>query len=285
MRTLFAGIATLLALLSPAAGLAGETVTMDGSETTRSLAQKWADAFKAKHPDASIQVAGNGASTAFAALAAKRLDLVLIPRAIRFKEVEPCETALGKRPPEFKVAVSGVALYIHTNNPVQVLNYDELFNVFRGDAKSWKGVGGNDAPISVYVMGTNTVWGELFNEEVLNGKGLLPSAAKSDPEKGPMAAIAKDPGGIGFGPFTTPPDGARFLSIKRSVSSTPVDPSPDGISNKIYPISRVVYCYAGATADSPSVKAFLDFIRSDEGQQVAAAAGFFPLPAKWRPAP
>ena len=134
-------------------------------------------------------------------------------------------------------------------------------------------------------MGTNTVWGELFNEEVLNGKGLLPSAAKSDPEKGPMAAIAKDPGGIGFGPFTTPPDGARFLSIKRSVSSTPVDPSPDGIANKIYPISRVVYCYAGATADSPSVKAFLDFIRSDEGQQVAAAAGFFPLPAKWRPAP
>ena len=51
--------------------------------------------------------------------------------------------------------------------------------------------------ISVYAQATNSVHGELFNEEVLNGKGISTEVhflAASDILK----AIAKDPKGIGY---------------------------------------------------------------------------------------
>jgi phosphate transport system substrate-binding protein len=206
----------------------------------------------------------------------------VVARAIHFKEVQACEAAFGRRPVEGKVAVSGLAVYVNTNNPVKVLNYDELYDVFHGESKTWKELaGGKDQTISVYAQATNTVHGELFNEEVLSGRGFAAGVhllAGQDIIK----AVAADPNSIGFGALTFV-EGVQTLGIKRAYSSTPVIPDADNISRRIYPISRYVYCYANPAANLEEIKAYLDWIRSDEGQQVAKEAGFFALPASLHP--
>jgi phosphate transport system substrate-binding protein len=257
-----------------------QTITIKGSDTLLGLSQKWADAYKAKHPGVALQVTGGGAPAAFAALAEKKLDIALASRSIRYKEAAPCEAAFGQRPAEYKVAVSGLAIYVNKNNPVKLLTYDELFGIFKGKHRNWKELGGGDLAISVYAQETNSVQGELFNEEVLNGKGISTEVhllAGSDVLK----AVASDPKGIGYGALTQFED-VRPLSIKRAFSSTPVAPSEQAIANRIYPISRFVYCYIDPTANKGETKAYLDWIRSDEGQQIAREAGYYPLPAKWR---
>ena len=280
MKTAIRKAALLMLASSWIISGSAQTITINGSDTLLGLSQKWADAYKAKHPGVAFHVAGGGAPAAFAALAEKKLDIALASRSIRYKEVAACEAAFGQRPAEYKAAVSGLAVYVNANNPVKVLTYDELFDIFKGKHRNWKEVEGGDLAISVYAQETNSVHGELFNEEVLNGKGIasevhLLSGAEV------LKAIASDPKGIGYGALTQV-EGVRPLSIKRAFSSTPVAPSEQGIANRVYPISRFVYCYIDPTANKSETKAYLDWIRSDEGQQIAKDAGYYPLPAKWR---
>ena len=280
MNTVVRTSALLMLALSELIPGSAQTITVKGSDTLLGLSQKWAEAYTAKHPGIAFQVTGGGAPAAFAALAEKKLDIALVSRSIRYKEAEPCEAAFGQRPAEYRLAVSGLAVYVNTNNPVKVLSYDELFGIFKGKHKNWKELGGGELAISVYAQETNSVHGELFGEEVLNGKGI---STEVHILAGPdiLKTIASDPKGIGFGAFIQT-EGVRPLSIKRAFSSTPVAPTEEAIANRIYPISRFVYCYTAPTGIKNETKAYLGWIRSDEGQQIAREAGYYPLPAKWR---
>ena len=145
-------------------------------------------------PAAAIQVMGDGTAAAFASLAEKKADLVLVARAIHYKEAQACEAAFGRRPAEYKVAVSGVAVYVNTNNTVKVLTYGELFAIFQGQSQNWKDLDGDkDQAISVYAQATNSVNGELFNEEVLNGSGF-PAEVHLLAGQDVLKAVAADPG-------------------------------------------------------------------------------------------
>jgi phosphate transport system substrate-binding protein len=276
-RTLIAIVVIATGILS-LASTSGQTLTIKVSDTLLGLNQKWAEAYTAKHPGAAIHVTSEATAATFATLAKKKADIVVVPRAMRYKEVQPCEAAFGRRPAEFKVAVSGLSVFVNTNNPVKVLTYDELFAIFQGKSQNWKEFdGGKDKAISVYAQATNSVNGELFNEEVLNGRGF---AAESHLLTGPevLKAVAADPNGIGIAPLVPFPC-VESLSIKRVYSSRPVKPSADNISHRIYPISRYVYSYVNPAANLDEIKAYIDWIRSDEGQQVAKEAGFYALPA------
>ena len=283
MKAAFGGILALLVVsFSATMGLA-QLTTVQSSDSLLSLNQKWADAYKSKHAEARFEVTGGNTAGALTALADRKANIAVIPRAIRFKETQACEAALGKRPSEFKVGVVGAAVFVHSNNPVTVLMYEELENVFKGKFRNWKQLGGKDAPIIVYGVGTNTAAGELFGEEVLNGKGVT-NDVQIVAQEALFKTIAENPNAIGFGPFAQA-NGVRALDIKRTYSSTPVRPSADDIANRIYPISRFLFSYLSPVADQTAGKAYLDWIRSDEGQQIAAQAGFYVLPNKWRAAP
>ena len=283
MKAAFGGILTLLAVCFSATTGLTQVITVQSSDTLLSLNQKWADGYKGKHAEARLEITGSGTGAALTALAERKAMIAVIPRAIRFKETQACETALGKRPTEFKVGVVGAAVYVHPDNPVTVLMYEELENVFKGKFRNWKQLGGKDAPIVVYGVETNTASGELFGEEVLNGKQVT-NDVRIVSQAELLKVIAQNPSAIGFGAFT-PTSDVRALEIKRTYSSTPVRPSADDIANRIYPISRFLFSYLSPAADQTAGTAYLDWIRSDEGQQIAVEAGYFVLPAKWRKTP
>ena len=284
MKPIFAALVVLATVLLPLTDASGQTLIVKVSNTLLGLNQKWAAAYQAGHPAVTLQVTGEGTTAVLAALADKQADLVLVPRAMRYKEAQACMSALGRRPAEAKVAVSGVAVYVNTTNPVQVVSYDELAAIFGGQSQNWKELdGGRDQPISVYAPATNSVQGELFNEEVLNGRGF-PAGVHllAGPEL--LQTVAADPAAIGLGALTAAP-GVQTLSIKRAPSSTPVKPTEDNIARRIYPLSRYVFSYSNPAANPEAVKAYLDWIRSDDGQQIAREAGFYPLPAILRSSP
>ena len=274
---------TLLTLLLATLGslplAAAQSLLVRGSESLVPVSKAWADAYMASHTQVKIDVAGEGPAAAFAALADRRINLALASRSMRYKERQPCETALGQPPAELKVGVSGVVVYVNAANPVKVLTYDELYGVFKGSYRNWKQLGGEDAAILVYGQETNSAQGELFVEEVLNGKNLAADVqllVGAEVEK----AVAKSKQAIGFAALV-PAEGIRALAIKRVFSSTPVEPTEDAIANRIFPISRS-YAYTDPAAQKDELAAYLEWIRGDEGQQIARKSGFYPLPAKWR---
>jgi phosphate transport system substrate-binding protein len=61
-----------------------------------------------------------------------------------------------------------------------------------------------------------------------------------------------------------------------------VSPTNETVLNGEYPLSRKVYLYAMPQAKAkldPSVKDFIVFVLSKDGQRLAKEDGFFPLPA------
>lgn len=278
MRKIFLIILVLAANAFWAMAAGGQTINLQTADSLQPLSQKWADAYKSTHPASNIRVSPDSTAGVFAALANKQADLVIVPRAMRFKEIQACETAFGQRPADTKLAVCGVAVYVNSNNPVGELNYNELYEIFHGEAKSWKEFeGGKDQPISLYAVATNTPLGELFNAEVMSGRGF-PGDAHTLAATDLLKAVAGDPQGIGIGPLGAA-DNLKLVSIKRAPSSTPVIPNAENIGGRIYPISRCVFAYANPAADGNAIKQYLDWIRSDAGQQVAREAGFYALSA------
>ena len=258
----------------------GQTIRVQCSDSLAGLGQKWAWPTPPGIRTSKSRSKVGAVAAAFAALRDQKASLAIVSRMMRYSETEALQTALGQRPAEFKVGVNAVAVYVNAGNPAQVLTYDELAGIFQGKCRNWNQIGGPVAPIALYSPQTNSAVGELFAEEILNGKEYaagLRTLAGADLLK----AIANDKNGIGYGPLISDPR-VRALGIKRALSSTPVEPTEETIANRIYPISRYLYVYLNPAAHQGGLKAWVDWMRSDEGQQIVKAAGFFPLPAKLR---
>jgi len=283
MKTNIRIVILLLAVGCAFTPAVGQTIRIRGSESLVPISQAWADAYSAKHAAGKFEVGGGGAGAAFAALAERKIDLALVSRSMRYKETQPCETAFGQRPVELKVGVSGVAVYVNPANPIKVITYEELSGIFRGNYQSWKQLGGEDAPILAYAQETNSAPGELFIEEVLNGKSLG-GEVRLLPGPAVRKTVAQAKNAIGFAAFATA-EGIRAVAIKRVFSSTPAEPTEDAIANRIFPISRFLYAYLDPAAQKGELAAYLEWIRSEEGQEIARRAGFYALPAKWRARP
>lgn len=283
MKDLGRTLALLTVALGSALSSLAQSVTSKGSDSLVGLGQKWAAAYGPRHPEVKLQVEGGGAVAAFAALREQKANLATVSRLMRYQEAEACESALGRRPAEYKVGVNGLAVYVNANNPVKVLTYDELGGIFRGKYGNWKELDGLDAPISLYGQPTNSAAGELFGEEILNGKACA-AGLRTLGAAELLKAIATDRNAIGYGPLL-PAQGVRALAVKRAFSSTPVEPTEETIANRLYPIARYLYIYVNPAAYQGALKAYVDWIRSDEGQQIVKAAGFYPLPAKFRSSP
>jgi phosphate transport system substrate-binding protein len=272
----------LISILGSLFPALAQPIRIQCSESLLGLSRQWTNAFSLQHTDARFQVTGGSTVAALGALADQKIQVAVVSRSMRYKETQACEAAFRQRPIEYKVAVNGVAVYVNAANSVNELTYDELAGIFKGKLRNWKELGGKDAPIVAFGLETNTPAGDLFSAEVLEGSEFA-SDVRIVSQAELNKAVARETYGIGFGALARKAaEGTRAMSIKRVYSSTPVEPSEDAISNRIYPISRYCFCYLNPAANQDQIKAFLDWVRGDQGQQTAREAGFFPLPPKWR---
>ena len=270
--TLAAGVA--LSGLTATAG----SITVKGSDTLVILAQKWAETYMGKNSGVKIQVTGGGSGTGFAALQNQTTDLCDASRKIKAKEIEACIKAFGKRPTEYKVAVDGLSVYVSADNAVKELSLEQLENIFTGKIKNWKEVGGADAPITVYSRENSSGTYEFFKEHVLKGKDFAASAQTMPGTAAVLQAVGKDKNGIGYGGAAYGA-GAKHLSVKADDASPAIEPNEETVLAQKYPIWRYLYVYVNPAQDKGEIAAYLNWIRSEEGQKIVKDVGYYPLPA------
>ncbi len=273
--------ACLLAVVMTAKVAVAGNISMKGSDTLVILAQKWSEEYMKKTPATKIQVTGGGSGTGFAALQNQTTDLANASRKIKAKEIEGCIKAFGKRPTEYKVALDGLSVYVSAENPVKELSVGQLEDIFTGKVKSWKELGGNDAPITVYSRENSSGTYEFFKENVLKGKDFAASAQPMPGTAALLQAVAKDKNGIGYGGAGYGA-GAKHLAIKKDEASPAIEPTEENVVAGTYPIWRPLFIYVNPALDKGEVSAFLNWIRSDEGQVLVKSNGYFPLPKNLR---
>lgn len=281
MRTMLKKLPIAVAVFALAATSQAGTITAKGSDTLVILAQKWAEVYMGKNSGTKIQVTGGGTGTGFAALQNRTTDLCNASRKIKSTEIANCIKAFGQRPTEYKVALDGLSVYVNEQNPIKELSLDQLALIFSGKIKNWKDVGGADAPITVYSRENSSGTYEFFKEHVLKGRDFAASAQTMPGTAAVLQAVAKDNNGIGYGGAGYGA-GAKHLPIKKDDTSTAVEPTEANVVSGGYPISRHLFIYVDPALDKGEVAAYLNWIRSDAGQQVVKDVGYFPLPANLR---
>ncbi len=267
----------LLFTAAASAALHAATITVKGSDTMVILAQKWAEVYMSTHPDVKIQVTGGGTGTGFAALQNQQTDLCNASRKIRPKEIETCIKAFGRRPTEYRVALDGLSVYVHADNPIEELSIEQLEAIFTGKIRNWKEVGGPDAPIILYSRENNSGTYEFFKEHVLQGRDFAAHAQTMPGTAAVLQAVSRARHGIGYGGAAYGV-GAKHLRIRKTAADPAIEPTEENVVNGTYPISRYLYIYVNPALDKGPVADYLKWIRSDAGQAVVTEVGYYPLP-------
>ncbi|PID57302.1 MAG: phosphate-binding protein [Ignavibacteriae bacterium] len=267
-------------------------VSVKGSDTMVNLSQKWAETYMKKNSNASIQVTGGGSGTGIAALLNGTVDIANASREFKQKEYDNAKEK-GVEPKEFKVALDGIAIIVHPDNPIKALDLEQLRKIFTGEIKNWKEIGGNDSPITLYGRENSSGTYEFFKDKVLgkdangNSRDFATSTQVLQGTAALGEAIARDNKGIGYGGvgyFALRTD-VKILQVKEDKDAPAIAPAADGkvnyeaIWSGEYSISRYLYCYTNGTP-SAKIQKFMDFIISQEGQDLVKQMEYIPLPQK-----
>jgi phosphate transport system substrate-binding protein len=155
------------------------------------------------------------------------------------------------------------------------LTLEQIKDIYTGKINNWQQVGGQDRQIVVLSRDSNSGTYVYFREQVLKNDNfradalLLPSSAAEVKE------VANNPAAIAYFGVAYVNDQVKALGIRSG--GDVVYPTNEDILSGKYPIARPLFIYA---ADEPTglVKAFIDFMFSQEGQELVDQVGYTPLP-------
>jgi phosphate transport system substrate-binding protein len=170
---------------------------------------------------------------------------------------------------------------VNPENPLKELTEDQVGAIFTGKLTNWKDVGGPDAPITVYSRENSSGTYEFFKEHILKGQDFAASAQTMPGTAAIVQAVVKDKNGIGYGGAAYG-GGSKLLSIKKDAATPAVEPTEENVENGSYPIWRYLYVYVNPALDKDEVAAYLNWIRSDDGQKYVKDIGYYPLPKNLR---
>jgi phosphate transport system substrate-binding protein len=269
--TLILTLACLILALMVSISQAGEEqLVVQGSTTVLPIAQAAAEAFMQNNSQANISVRGGGSGNGIAALIEGTCDIADASRPMEVKEILLCQKK-GISPVPHIVAMDGIAVIVHSSNPIQGLNMEEIKDIYTGKITNWKELGGKDQKIVVVSRDSASGTFETFNKIVLKGKKVIPEALAQASNKTVATIVATTKGAIGY-------VGLGYLS--ETIKALPVNgiaPEHGTVGSGKYPISRPLYMYTNG-APQGVVKDFIDFIWSEEGQRIVEEQGFVALP-------
>ena len=272
---LLGACAVLLAAPAPAEELAG-SLQIKGSDTMVNLCQAWAEGFMAKHPKVMVAVTGGGSGTGIVALIGGTCDLAASSRRMTEQEIA-LASKRGGPPKEWTVALDGLAVAVHPDNPMKQLTLEQLADLFTGKIRNWRALGGPNQAVVLLSREVNSGTHVYFKEHVLGASHEFAPEALLMPSSQAIAdEVATNPAAIGYyGMGYSNPKNA-IVAVAKTASDAPITPSEQTVRYGTYPIARPLFLYRRANS-SPLVAAFTEYVLSASGQDIVRRIDFVPI--------
>ncbi len=226
-----------------------------------------------------IDLRARGTATAFDGLAAGACDVGMASRAIDDAEVARLDHAgfgdLRSPATEHVIALDGIAVIVHPNNPVRVLDRAALRDVFAGKARDWSQVGGSPGPITVYARDKQSGTYDTFKHLVLDDGDIVETSHRLAQSDTLADQVASDPSAIGF-------IGLAYIRSAKALAvadggALPMMPTSFTVTTEDYMLSRRLYLYTTPRPRNPLVTELVSFALSPQGQAVVREASFVDL--------
>lgn len=268
------------------APLKGQTRTMiqnKGSDTLVNVAQAWAETYRKIKPDIAVAVTGGGSGTGIAALINGTVDLASASRSIKSKEVKLAQKR-GVEPVQHIVGYDALAVFIHPNNPMNNVSLEKLAEVYGedGEINNWKQLGinvpGCKGQKMVLVSRQNNSGTYAYFRKAVLGKRRDYKLGTRDMHgsKDVVDLVENTPCAIGYSGLAYATSHIKMACISKKDGEKCVSPGVDTAIDRSYPIARPLFMYTNG-APKGHIKAYLDWILSDEGQCIIKKKGYAPV--------
>ncbi len=272
------GVVLVLFVLAAGIGVANISgyLEIKGSDTMVNLGQTWAEAFMDRNPQAVLAVTGGGSGTGIAGLINDNVDIAQSSRSMR-----PEEMAMARENDvdvyEFVVAQDGLAVSVNQANPRTSFTVAELKAIFTGEITDWAELGWDEGgTITVYSRQSNSGTYVFINENIMDGEDWAPDALFLPGSSAINESVKQNTSGIGYYGvgYVEGVTAVRVALDEDSEAYSPLE--REHVDSGRYPIARPLYFYLNGVPEGLA-ETYLEWILSDEGQEVIADIGFYAL--------
>ncbi len=275
-------------------GIVGNLLSV-GSDTLAGVTTLWVEEFKSIYPNINAQVQASGSSTAPPALTEQTAQFGPMSRPMRLREIEAFESEHGYKPTELRVAIDAIGIFVHQDNPIVGLNFNQLDAIFSATLRcgesqfitNWQqlGVQSQWAKRNMQLFGRNSVSGTYgyFKKNALCGGDFKTRVNEQPGSASVVQSVASTISGVGYSGVGYRVAGVRLVSIAK-FGTDYIEPTQDNIVSGKYPLSRYLYVYVNKHPDyplTPIEAEFIRFIYSAEGQALVEKDGYVPIGAEF----
>lgn len=241
-------------------------ITISGSTSVGPTMEVLAEVYE-KNNDVNIEVQQVGSSAGIKNTIDGTSDLGMSSRDLKDEETKEVDGT--------QIAIDGIAVITNTANKVTNLTSEQVKDIFTGKITNWKEVGGEDAQIVVVSRedgsGTRDGFQDILGFE---SDELIKDAQICDGSGNVKSTVEGNENAIAYISFGYLGDTLNDVKIDG------VEPTDANVVDGKYPISRPFIVVNKKDGLSDVAKAFVDFIMSEEGQNIVAEEGFIKAPTK-----
>lgn len=243
------------------------TITVSGSTSVTNVMEVLGETYQLKTNN-SVEVQGTGSSAGIRAAKDGTSMIGMSSRDIKDGEKD-------NHIQEIVIARDGIAIAVNNNNPIQNLTQQQIEQIYKGEIKNWKEVGGENKPIVVVTRdaasGTRGAFEDIMGlTREINGMKVSAISASAQVGNGNgmiKTIVANNPYAIGYISL-----GSVDSSLK-AISVNGVNPSSDNIASGQYSIARPFIVLADKNLAAQPTQ-FIAYILSDEGQKIVEQQGY-----------
>ncbi len=266
-------------------------ISIAGSTTVHPIIGAAVKEFQKTHPEIDFEVSGGGSGYGVKAAGTGEVQIGMASR-----ELEDQEKTEWKDLIPVKIGLDGIALVVHSSNPVTALTKQQVQDIYTGKITNWKEVGGTDSQILPFsqVEGHVTLeafmkYFELEGQQTGEGEARDRIHRKKGENKYGQAvthlcetnqqtldAISERSNAIGYLPISTAQEMVSKGERVKVLSLDGVAATVENVTNGKYPLSRPLLLL---TKGEPTgdLKNFLSFLTGVEGQKIVANLEFIPI--------
>ncbi len=235
-----------------------DTITIAGSTSVQPFAEKWAEEYKGGQVD----VQAGGSTAGIKAVKEGTAAIGMSSRELHADEGAGLVATV--------VARDGIAVIMHPSNPVSDLTVEQVRDIYSGKITNWKDVGGADKGITVITREEGSGTRGAF-EELVMGKDhpIAASSIVQGQTGGVRTMVTGDEAAIGYISI------GQLTPKVKAVKLGGVEATEANVANGSYAVKRP-FLFITKGEPTGAAKAFIDYVLSPEGQELARKEGLVP---------
>ncbi|MDR0568543.1 MAG: phosphate ABC transporter substrate-binding protein [Spirochaetaceae bacterium] len=232
------------------------TIEIAGSTSVTPLMELLAAEYVKTHAGVKININGTGSSDGIRAAAAGTSELGMSSR-----ELSPAEKGFGLV--EQVIAIDGIAVIVHPDNPTGALTLEQIHGIYSGAITDWSEISaGKSGKIAVVSREPGSGTRGAFEELIQLKDKLVLGASEFDGTGAIKAELSRNSDAVGYISL-----GSLDSSVK-AVNIQGAEATADNVRNGSYPIARPFIVVSKKNLGAEA-KGFLDWVLGSEGQKIA----------------